>query len=243
MPKRVALVAAVLVLFPAVSRGQVMVGSFQANTWTPGRQSTRSVASDANGNFVVVWESDGQDGSGYGVFAKRFDAAGNPLTAEFRVNSYTTDAQLTPAIAADADGNFVVAWTSVAQDGDSLGVFAQRYDAAGAPVGTEVRVNSYTTGPQLSPSVGGSAHVDFVFGQRWVLDRIFWDDFGDPATLYGWSATVTDGGDLDWSPDAGLHGTSGGLRGIVDDTNPIYVEDDTPTGEHRYRARFYFDPN
>ena len=38
----------------------------------------------------------GQDGSDYGVFARRFDAAGIALAAEFQVNSYTTDDTVRP---------------------------------------------------------------------------------------------------------------------------------------------------
>ena len=45
---------------------------FRVNTYTTGEQARPSVASDSVGNFVVAWEGDGQDGSGYGVFAQRF---------------------------------------------------------------------------------------------------------------------------------------------------------------------------
>ena len=31
---------------------------------------------DAAGNFVVTWSSNGQDGNGWGVYARRYDAAG-----------------------------------------------------------------------------------------------------------------------------------------------------------------------
>ena len=34
-----------------------------------GNQTAPDVAIDAAGDFVVVWQSPGQDGSGYGVFA------------------------------------------------------------------------------------------------------------------------------------------------------------------------------
>jgi len=34
-----------------------------------------------------------------------------------------------------------------------------------------------------------------------------------------------------------------GLQALIDDNNPIFVTDDTPDAESRYRARFYFDPN
>ena len=33
------------------------------------------------------------------------------------------------------------------------------------------------------------------------------------------------------------------MQAVIDDTNTIYVTDDNPNLETRYRARFYFDPN
>src|SRR5688500_15253514 len=60
---------------------------FRANTYTAGDQSGGAVATDAAGNSVVVWGSALQDGSGTGVYAQRFDAAGAPVGGEFRVNT------------------------------------------------------------------------------------------------------------------------------------------------------------
>jgi len=34
-----------------------------------------------------------------------------------------------------------------------------------------------------------------------------------------------------------------GLQAVIDDNNAIYVTDNTPNAEPRYRVRFYFDPN
>ena len=34
-----------------------------------------------------------------------------------------------------------------------------------------------------------------------------------------------------------------GLRATIDDTDGLYVQDDTPQDEARYRARFYLDPS
>jgi hypothetical protein len=42
---------------------------------------------------------------------------------------------------------------------------------------------------------------------------------------------------------AALASTAFGVQALVDDTNSLYVQDDTPAAESRYRARFYFDPN
>jgi hypothetical protein len=53
---------------------------------------------------------------------------------------------------------------------------------------------------------------------------------------------VVDAGDLSVTSAAALVGTKG-LQAVVDDNNIIYVTDDSPNAESRYRARFYFDPN
>jgi hypothetical protein len=141
--------------------GVPLGGEFQVNVYTTGLQRRPAVAMDSRGNFVVVWESDGQDGSSYGVFGRRFDAAGVSLGAEFQVNTYTTGGQGGARVAVDAGRRFVVVWTS-AHDGGLTGVFGQRYDAAGAPVGSEFRVNTYTTGPQSSPAVAMTSEGAFV---------------------------------------------------------------------------------
>jgi hypothetical protein len=43
------------------------------------------------------------------------------------VNTFSVDAQVSPSVAADAPGNFVVIWDSNLQDGSGYGVFGQRY--------------------------------------------------------------------------------------------------------------------
>ncbi len=58
-----------------------------------------------------------------------------------------------------------------------------------------------------------------------------------------WSTSVTDNGNLSVTGTAALASTAKGMQAVVNDTNSMYVEDDTPAGESRYRARFYLDPN
>ena len=65
----------------------------------------------------------------------------------------------------------------------------------------------------------------------------------ESGTLAGWSSSVTDGGNLSASSSAALRSSGAGLAGVVNDTNGIYVQDDSPDQENHYRARFYFDPN
>jgi hypothetical protein len=155
-------IVVVLVALPwAVSAQVKAAGEFRVNTYTTSHQRYPSVAVDGAGNFVVVWAG-AQDGSGFGVFAQRYDAAGVPLGAEFRVNTYTTNDQDHPAVAADPLGNFVVVWASVGPDGGGTGIFGQRYDAAGAPRGGEFRVNTYTMNDQDSPAVAVDSQGRFV---------------------------------------------------------------------------------
>ena len=132
------------------SSGTPQGGDILVNTYTTGSQGASPVAMDSAGNFVVVWSSapdflttqPPQDGSGSGIFARRFDANGNPLSAEFQVNQYTTGSQYSPRIAMNPAGDFIVVWTSEHQDAQSSSIMARRYDNAGAPLGGEFRVNT-----------------------------------------------------------------------------------------------------
>ncbi|MEN8136448.1 MAG: hypothetical protein ABFS18_13075 [Thermodesulfobacteriota bacterium] len=152
------------------------VGSeFQANTYTDYPQES-STAMDANGNFVIAWESFWQDGDSGGIYAQRYDNAGNPLDSEFQVNTYTTHHQVLPSIAMDEDGDFVISWSSHEQDGDDFGVFAQRYDAVGSPMGTEFQVNSYTDSTQRESATAMDAYGNFV---------IAWESSGQDGDGYG----------------------------------------------------------
>jgi hypothetical protein len=147
-----------LVAQPGVPKG----AEFRVNTYTTGYQKSPSVASDASGNFVVVWNSDRQDGSNNGVFGQRYASSGAPAGAEFQVNTFTSNAQGFPRVASDAAGNFVVVWNSDTQDGSNDGVFAQRYTSSGGALGAESRVNSHTTVSQTNPSVASDSSGNFV---------------------------------------------------------------------------------
>ncbi len=72
-------------------------------------------------------------------------------------------------------------------------------------------------------------------------DDIFSDGF-EGSDLSAWSAAKDGGGDLYTSPAAAIAGARG-LAAHVDDTGALWVEDDTPDSEARYRVRFSFDPN
>jgi hypothetical protein len=132
---------------------------FRVNSAASDGQIPR-MAGDPSGSFVVVWASNDQYGDG--IFGRRYDAQGNPQGPEFRVNTYTIGTQTRPVVAVQANGDFAVVWSSLEQDGDSWGVFGQRYDAAGQSLGPELRVNTYTTGSQASAALAFDAYGNLL---------------------------------------------------------------------------------
>jgi len=165
--------------------GTPLGSDFQVNTFTLDPQLAHSVASAANGDFVVVWTSNGygiagQDGSYGGVFGQRFDKAGTPVDGEFQINTYTSGNQTQARVASRPNGDFVVVWWGgYFQDGNYRGIFGQQFDAQGAPKGGEFQANVYTTGQQQSPAVALDRNGDFV---------VTWTSAPAPA-----SATSQDG--------------------------------------------------
>lgn len=172
------------------AQGSKQGSEFRVNTFTTGDQDFPSVAMDAAGDFVITWQSIGQDGSSSGIYAQRFSSSGVAQGGEFRVNTHTTNTQESPSVTMDAHGDFVIAWASYQQDGDSFGVYAQRYNAGGVAQGTEFQVNTYTTSLQFLPSVAMDAGGDFIVtwtsgGQDGDSDGVYARHFNAAGTAVG----------------------------------------------------------
>ena len=149
-----------------------------------------------------------------------------PAGPEFPVNQTAAANQSNPAAAADADGDFVIAWQSYGQDGApaDYGVYAKRYTAAGvelAPpagvvrgVGNEFRVNAATAGDQKAPSVAidVALRLDGDAGTGGVADAdggtpdLLDGDWADPTHVAGSNPPAFTGGRAYPSGD----GTAGG---------------------------------
>ncbi len=195
-PRRRRHAGARLLLEPLEERALLAVtplgDEFVVNTFTGADQQTsgnQAVAMDAAGDFVVVWQSKGQDGDGWGIYGQRFDPAGQKLGEEFRVNTTTAGDQTSPAVAMNGSGRFVVAWQSFGQDTDGWGVFAQRYGADGLPAGPEFPVNEETAGDQKSPVIDLNDSGEFAVGWGGTAGHVrrFLTD-GSPA----WQEIPTD---------------------------------------------------
>jgi hypothetical protein len=149
---------------------------FAVNSTINYHQAYPRVASSAGGDFLVVWDSFGQDGSSFGVFAQRYDASGDVQGVEVRINTHTAMSQSNPAAAWTAEGQSIVVWPSELLDGNGFGVFARRYDTAGTASGPEFQVNTYTTGEQAYPAVAVAPDGRFV---------VVWEDFTQDGSGLG----------------------------------------------------------
>jgi hypothetical protein len=135
----------------------------QVNLFTLGNQRRPSLAALPGDGFLVLWEDGGQDPSGRGVFAQFFDGGGLRLGDEFQVYTSTTVNQQLTTAAADSNGSVLVVWQAGnAQDGSGAGVFGQRLDDTGIPMGEEFQVNQFTQNAQQAPVVANVASGDFV---------------------------------------------------------------------------------
>jgi len=168
--------------------GATLGTEFQINSYTTSSQGFPAVSIASDGDFVVVWVSNAQDGSVEGVFGQRFDGGGAPVGTEFQANSYTTDSQRNPDVAAASDGSFMVVWESRNQDGGNFGVFGQRYDSTGAAAGTEFQVNTFTTSFQVGPVVARLAGGGFVVA--WGSDSQDGDGYGIEAQRFDASGST-----------------------------------------------------
>ena len=168
----------------SITTPQKVGSEFQVNTYTSGNQTStnipaQSVAALTNGDFVVTWDSNGQDGSGKGVFAQRFSADGTPKGSEFHVSSFTPNDQVHPNVTALSDGGFVITYMSYGQDGRSNNLtdsYAQKYDSSGNKIGAEFLVHSYTNSFQHVPVVTSLDGGKFL---------VTWQSNGQDGSDYG----------------------------------------------------------
>ncbi|MEM8962328.1 MAG: hypothetical protein AAGD38_12670 [Acidobacteriota bacterium] len=178
--------------------GGPLTGEIAVNTTTAGSQDGPTITSATNGDFVVAWETGGDDVED--VRARFFSADGTPTSDELNVNSTTSGSQEDAWVTLDPSGGAIVVWESSGQDGDGDGVYLRRFTPSGAD-GDEVQVNVTTAGNQETPVIGtdGSGRYVIVWEDLTPADAevsgrlfdswLFADGFESGDTS-GWSSTV-----------------------------------------------------
>jgi hypothetical protein len=86
------------------------------------------------------------------------------MVEEFPVNTYTFSVQSGSAVADLSGGGFLVTWGDAYQEGPGkgYGIYAQRFDSGGNPVGDDFHVNTYINDDQGGPSVTELSGGGFV---------------------------------------------------------------------------------
>ncbi|MGH1577412.1 hypothetical protein [Planktotalea sp.] len=146
------------------------------NTYETSTQQEPKIAGLTDGGWVIIWESNGQDGDNYGVYLQAYNADGTKQGSETQVNTYTTSTQYDPTVTSLSDGGWVVTWVSYLQDGGFQGVYQQAYNSDGSAQGSETLVNTYTNNGQDTQQV--AALID----GGWVVT---WTSIGQDGDNYG----------------------------------------------------------
>lgn len=149
-------------------------GEFLVNTMTGGYQYEPSITSMVDGGFLVTWQDNGQDGSGHGIYAQRYNAAGVKVGGETLINQTTAGEQIAPAVTGLSGGGYVV----VFENYSSGEIVSRLFGADGLPRGGDFTwVNVTTAGRQNVPAVsalpGGGYVAVWQTDTNGVRARIF----------------------------------------------------------------------
>jgi len=153
-------------------------GEVMASTTTNRYQTQPAIATLAGSNVAVVWASINQVNSNsmQDVYGQILTPSGAKVGTEFAVNQFTSFNQRNPAIAALADGRFVVVWVSEQQRAlaappstnspisyglASVDVYARIFSATGVPTTGELLVNT-SSALCSSPKVAAAADGTFM---------------------------------------------------------------------------------
>ncbi|MCE8539371.1 hypothetical protein KBY27_18095 [Ruegeria pomeroyi] len=131
--------------------GTAVTAAQMVNTTTANDQRLPDVIPMQDGGYLVAWGSGGQEPSGYNIYAQRYDASGNAVGGEVRLNTTTTSDETHIEIVELPDGGYAAAWTrGWVGISYTFDIILQRFDVDGAKVGNEIVVNTATASNKLS---------------------------------------------------------------------------------------------
>jgi hypothetical protein len=154
----------------------VLQGVIRVNQVTAGRQSRPAVAALGSRDLAVAWESvpslePAENPTGSGIFARAL--VGGRVGPEIQVNSRVEGDQISPELAFDPEGSWLVTW----EDRERGRIAAQTFDPAGFLAGGEVNVDTrrararevrVSSRPRVAPLGGGRFVV--VWEERFEAD-------------------------------------------------------------------------
>jgi hypothetical protein len=107
--------------------GAPVTSRVRVNLYDYSMQTAPDIAMAPNGDYVISWTTPYQDGSETAVYAKRYHSSSLAAGTEFLLNTLTAGYQDATAVAMDADGDIVTAWTTSASVPGKMTVATRRY--------------------------------------------------------------------------------------------------------------------
>jgi len=136
------------------SNGLKLAHEFQVSTYPYGEQVTPKIIIFDDNSFIVVWNSYGQDGSGWGIYGQRFNYTGTKIGLEFQMNTNVHEDQIKPNIGRFSNGNFILTWESKNQGESNRKIHCQQFHYDGTKMGSEFQINTHSIGNQTAPDIG-----------------------------------------------------------------------------------------
>jgi len=176
--------------------GQFSGGEFQVNQFTDWNQRDPAVAALDDGNVAVIWISEQQRAGGSAdVYGRFFRATGEPVANEFLVNDGTGPCA-SPAIAPLAKGGFAAVWSrrevhvstgsyDTQISTNSWDIYGRVVDASGVASAASTRVNGYTYGDQVFPSIAAVGGNQLVVWTSLLQDGDWEGVFGRALSVQG----------------------------------------------------------
>ena len=155
-------------------------------------QLYHSIVGDNAGGAVVVWR-DHRTGTRLDIYAQRVDGAGAVQWTSNGIAVCTIAGdKYVPSIVTDGSGGTIIAWDDLRTSG-AYGIYAQRYDAAGAAQWTAngVRASTTAAAPYMIDNGSGGAIIttnSFANGNYDVCAQLITGSAALPVELVSFSA-------------------------------------------------------
>ncbi len=169
----------------------VVQGEFRVDVPSMGVESgNASVAIDAAGNVVIVWES--SEAGVAEILAQRYSVDGTPVGSTFTVNEpgfTATDQSANAQVAMNDSGQFVVVWdTHNGSTNDPSIIYARTYNADGTANSSTIVVQQNPTFQNTQASVDIDSAGNFVVGYT-IKNLVSTDELGVRAESRSFDGT------------------------------------------------------
>jgi len=172
-------------------------GMLLVNDDTTNHQQHPRIATDAEGDHVIVWQDERIGAGDPQIYAQRYNSAG-AVGSNFLIDDISGVEQYTPDIAMDAEGNFVVVYDDERRAPDKGDIYLQRFDSSGTAVGSPILINDdpLTTtiqdGPRVALSKGSYTPTKNNKTLAWSYDFGGWSPQGFLASTYCYQHSIVD---------------------------------------------------